>query len=391
MVRVINTALFFLLVTYSCQTNEIGLTETIDLTNGLSMKGEAVLMSEFSDSIEYIFLETTDACLIDAIDKIMIDDSLIFIFNKKQLLIFNVSGKFERSIGKVGKGPGEYLEIIDFTINSRENKIYILDVGQQKVIRYSYDGEFELEFEIESWPYRITSNNDENLILVWVKPNYLLNDNYGFSIYSMDGELIGHSFNRQGEKADNREPSTLLSRLNYYSDSLTYWEINLDTIYRIDKYGEPWPRYKIAYERGRSDEKPGEIAKRYFRYSYFMETDKYLFFLRGTYNNQIMHVIYNKETHEFIKPYFEHQDLNLTLRTGFINNVDGGFPFLPYDALKDGRLYCSFYPYELKSLVDDGVFKNVIILNKQEQEYLYSKVLHSTAIDNPVIMLVTCN
>ena len=245
------TMLIIVLLFFGCNSNSFNRyneeIETIDLTPGLIAKGKAIKLSEYADDIQYIFLEASDDCLIYEIDKIMVDDSLIFIFNKKQFLIFDTTGKFKRSIGRVGKGPGEFLSIMDFTINTNENTIYIYDYNQRKVICYKYNGDLVFEFRLHTNPMRIASLNNESLILSWVKPDFIRNDNYGFTYYTMNGIPIEKAFNRENEKAKS-EILSGLTQLNYYCDSLTYWEIYLNTIYRIAENGKVIPRYKIIYQ-----------------------------------------------------------------------------------------------------------------------------------------------
>ncbi|HEY3373049.1 MAG TPA: 6-bladed beta-propeller [Prolixibacteraceae bacterium] len=364
--------------------------EIINLNEGLENDGIVLKLSDIAKYIQYVPLETTNECLIDKIDKIMIDDSLIFLFNKKQFFIFNKTGKFVRSVGRVGKGPGEYLRIMDFTINSTENIIYIYDSDQKKVLKFNFNGDFDFEFKLSSYPTCITCVDDKFLALSWVKPDFIGNENYGLSYYTLDGQLLSKSFDRENEKAKESMASTFLTRLNYYCDSLTYWEINLDIIYRIIEETKMIPRYKIDYTTNIASKEMNKISKDIFRYSDFIETDKYLFFLRGVFRNKIKHLIYNKETKECRSFSFKHNNnLNFELKAGFINDLDGGFPFLPFDALRDGRIYNIFYPYELKSLIKQDIYDGFTILEKKKQEDLYSKINKSKVMDNPIIMIVT--
>lgn len=364
--------------------------ETININAGLKNEGNAMLISEIAKDIQYVWLETSEECLIGNVDKVMIDNDLIFIYNKKQFLIFNVTGKFERSIGRVGKGPGEYLRIMDFTINSSEKKIYIYDSDQRKVLSFNYNGDFNSEFKINSYPTCITCVDDKYLALLWVKPDFIRNENYGLSYYTFDGKLICKEFNREEENAEESMPSTFLTRLNYYCDTLTYWEVNLDVIYRIDKDKKMIPRYKIDYTKNTDSKDMSKISQDVFRFSHFLETEKNLFFLKGVYNNRIKHLIFNKQTKECHNLSFEfNNNLNLQLEAGFTNDFDGGYPFLPYDVLKDGRIYDTFYPYELKNLIKQNIYEGITILNKQKQKDLYDKINSSDVMDNPIIMFVS--
>jgi hypothetical protein len=93
-----------------------------------------------------IILETSDECLIGAIDGIQVVDNLLFIIDRtitNTLFVFDKDGHFIRKIGTQGKGPGEYLQVADFTVDSLKKEIYLLDSFLRKINKYKIDtGEF---------------------------------------------------------------------------------------------------------------------------------------------------------------------------------------------------------------------------------------------------------
>ena len=374
------------IIVLGCEKNSHEDIEIIDITMGLKAKNEAFRLSRIAERIEYIFLETKEECLINNIDKIMIDDDQVFIFNKKQFFIFYTSGLFKRSIGNFGRGPGEYLRIMDFTINTDDNEIYIYDSDQKKVIVYDYEGNLIFEIKVEGYPTCITCYNNKFLYFSYVRPDFVGNDNYGISVYTLKGELLKKVFNRNEERFDPGIASTFLTRLNHYSDTLTYWEINLDIIYKIIDNDQIIPRYQIYYESISDNKDMGKIEKNTFRYSYFIETENYMFFLKGIYNNNIKHILYDKNSKISYSPYYESKNKNFSLNAGFINDIDGGYPFLPYDAITDGRLYSVIYLYEykIKKALEKGKFEN-----SMENNLFADKLINSKIIDNPAIMIVT--
>ena len=365
--------------------------QNIDITTGLISEPVEIKLSNFTSEIEYIFLETHKKCLLYRIDKVMQDDSLYFVYNKQQLFIFNQNGEFIRQIGRLGKGPGEYLRIMDFTLITSKDNILIYDSDQHKVIKYNYDGTIELEFRINHNATKISTMNDQFLVVSWVKPDFILNDNYSLSIYDLDGKIVNQTLNRDDEKTKLTMPSTFLTRLNYYNDSLTYWETNLDIIYRIDDQGEPIPAYKINYESNDKSKDMSEVTPNIFRFSYFSETNNYMFFLSGVYDNEVKHIGYDKKNDHVFSFNVKHPDKNLMLKCGFVNDIDGGYPFLPFDVLKDGRMYCTFYPYQLKKMIKEKLHSNTEVLNPELQKQLYTKIDNSNDLDNPIIMITRIN
>lgn len=143
--------LFFVIVLsyflYSCgngkkeKTDESEIVSTNCIT--LKIKGDINSLlqidSIFTD-IKTIPLETKDECMIEEIVKaIFYGDKLFLQDNMKRLLVFNTNGKFLYEIGKIGRGPGEFLELRDFDID-KEGNIYILSF--LKILKYKSDGTF---------------------------------------------------------------------------------------------------------------------------------------------------------------------------------------------------------------------------------------------------------
>jgi len=98
--------------------------------------------NNFSDYFEIskvIPLETTDASLIKEISNTHINENEMLIFDRdlKKLLLFDLNGKFIRQIGHEGRGPGEYVKIIDFATTMDHDTISIYDEINQGILRYN--------------------------------------------------------------------------------------------------------------------------------------------------------------------------------------------------------------------------------------------------------------
>ena len=104
---------------------------TINLDN--SKNSSELLYSSFFKEPKTIILETTEDCLIKRIHGIEIFNEKIYIHDDKmkRLFVFNIDGKFNCEIGKPGAGPGEYVELSDFTIDRKNNVIYLWDEAQK--------------------------------------------------------------------------------------------------------------------------------------------------------------------------------------------------------------------------------------------------------------------
>jgi hypothetical protein len=101
--------------------------------------------SEFFADAEVIVLEETNSSLLASIDKICAIGDTLFVMDlsANQVLSFDGSGRFLFKIGRVGRGPGEYRGISDFTIDSKNGRIYILDPNEASINEYmAGDGKF---------------------------------------------------------------------------------------------------------------------------------------------------------------------------------------------------------------------------------------------------------
>lgn len=101
-------------------------------------------LSSFISDIDFIPLETSDKCLIGTINKVLSDEGCYIIHDKRNNTIFrfNKDGKFINQIGVIGRGPHEYTESWDVSIDKIKKEISVLDLSGRKLVRYKYDGSF---------------------------------------------------------------------------------------------------------------------------------------------------------------------------------------------------------------------------------------------------------
>lgn len=134
-----------LLLGISCvnemKINSIGEIPTINVEvsalETIKVKG----LSDIFEPLEIISLETRDESVIQNIDKIEIFGQNIYILDSqgtKGLLVFSIDGKFKYKIGSIGKGPGEYINALDFDVDDSQIRI----LSFKKLIIYDKFGKF---------------------------------------------------------------------------------------------------------------------------------------------------------------------------------------------------------------------------------------------------------
>lgn len=98
-----------------------------------------ILGSTVFDSVRTIILDTIPEAMIGQISKMQVVGNTILVLDDSQskgLFLFDGGGIFLRQIGRRGSGPGEYLEIADFTCDPQRGEVYLLDDQRQRISRY---------------------------------------------------------------------------------------------------------------------------------------------------------------------------------------------------------------------------------------------------------------
>ncbi len=135
------TFLFCLLV-FSCTNSKNSRADyTISVVENLK---DPISLNSLFTEVEYVVLETTEESIFGNIDKLIYSEGQYYIMDgsrTKLIYVFSEEGQFLRTIGKIGKGPGEYSQIADFTIDEESNKVIIL-AHPSTVFVYDKDGDF---------------------------------------------------------------------------------------------------------------------------------------------------------------------------------------------------------------------------------------------------------
>lgn len=128
----------------------------------------------FSD-VDYIPLESTNETLIGFNPQLYVSSSKIYIYDhqyNKRVLVFNREGGFERFIGNVGGGPGEYTMAKNFVVNEPDDEVIINASPTGTLYHYGLDGTFR---NIESLKVSISAFTlaDKNKYWIYTGRNTL--------------------------------------------------------------------------------------------------------------------------------------------------------------------------------------------------------------------------
>ena len=134
---------------------------------------DSIYASSFISSVTPIVLETIDNNLIGFLSAMQVTDSCICILDDGPdssgcLFVFNKQGNFLREIGKKGQGPGEYIGIHDFTIDEKNDQIFLVDDDSEKIRVYQFStGKFlrNIDFKDDNVVYRHIQYNNNKLFV----------------------------------------------------------------------------------------------------------------------------------------------------------------------------------------------------------------------------------
>ena len=153
----------FLLLSCGTETTDGDLPEfPVDKEESASL-----LLSEIAESITAIELELTDESLIwpqrGRTKRIIVSDDMIFLAQSEKVFVFNMDGKYIRSIGSKGQGPGEYNEIRNFAMDEINKRLFVN--AYQKIICYDLAGNYKDQMGGFSRIVDINYINNELLVI----------------------------------------------------------------------------------------------------------------------------------------------------------------------------------------------------------------------------------
>ena len=179
-------------------------------------------LSLYFKNAQTIILETSKDCLIGDINEFQVFNGYIYVldaYKAKSLYVFDIEGKFLRKIGTLGRGPGEYIQITDFTLDTENMFIFVNDWGN-RIHKYQLDGTYVNSINLQAMGASIRSIQYYNSRLYLdVLPWDADNDKYMLvEIDPDDGKIHSRSlplrYNKGWSEGYNKGESFFKSRLN---------------------------------------------------------------------------------------------------------------------------------------------------------------------------------
>ncbi len=308
-------------------------------------------------NVKYIPLETNDNCLISEISQLHIAANDIFILDGLQdnLLRFTSNGRFVNSIGRKGKGPGEYLNPSYFLVDNDNREIEIYDRRQKKIIIYNYSGKYIRNINIDLYFKSFFKDNNKYWAFMANEGNAIDNEKHlNFIKIDSTGKIVEKIFEIENY-------NMLLCRLAHISENVTDGVVSFvlplhKKIYSFDK-NKIEPKYIIDFQEA---EVPDKELKKLFHsrrknqkiinklmdkyalgYHNFIELKEWIYFSYSYKKTKgIKFVLYNKK---------DNKVFNITKNPYKENSWETFFP-IKYGI--NNTFYSSIHPVTFEKLLN---------------------------------------
>ena len=335
------------------------------------------LSVRLNDSVDIISLEVTDECLISAIGKFEYYKDYIFISDRTnaKIFMFSSTGKFIKSIGNFGKGPGRYSSLGDFSFKG--DSIVVQDAFNDSYIIYDFfsDAYREVSCDVHGVEFVLFDN------IAYVISNYYQSKYGSYNLFCYDfntGNLIEPGISFQEEWTKLRSAYGLKRYSDKYNDTgLLIYPLN-DTIYTINKEGV-FPSYLVHFTERSLPEELNIKNEELYRYVHKNRYLKGLEFVQHTENyllgyyidGNFRYILYDKRTSKVV------------VGKQMIFNALGGIPVYDF-ATADNNVFFALYSSDFLlsywSVVKDKCKSHY---NKEKMDLLVSTINEDS---NPVLL-----
>ncbi len=412
-----------LFATGSCKTRELKSSDLVEINIEQNVKNvKPLTICDYHGEISYVPLKDHSIPLkVAAISDF--SQERILVSDRKSCLLCDYQGNLIASIGKSGKGPGEYFVITNMRFGP-DNRIYLQN--ERFILVYDQAGNYLYQFKPEVNP----EVSDRGGIMDSWAP---FNDSLFIGQVSNDSGKEKYKavfFNTTGKTIFRVPNHTFLNIERFYTSgsnshadiynlhgNLIFKEKLNDTVFKVTtnyrlepvyyftlgKYGMPKAiRESITLLR--------EKKMDYIGIEYIMESLQYLFLscnfgnhyparrpepiidkefgIISNYYRGRMLGIYDKSSKELLFAEPEKTD-NLLTNCGLKNDFDGGINFYPREKVNDSTFAMWVDAYQLKEHVASEEFKNSTPKHPNKKRELQELVNRLTDSDNPVLILCT--
>lgn len=353
-------------------------------------------LSEVMTIERVIYLDNTVP--VGRIDKLLFYRDLLCVFDRSitnTVHLFDRQGRYLKTIGRQGEGPGEYRKIHDVQINPYTNLIEIWDGTNQQILSYDEQGNLLQERRVDI--FAAAFGMIDSTTYIFYKGNASFDPSLDYKLIAVDAErqeVNGKLFPVQGAEREFsvQDPNIVL---NYNAANGKHYFTRLfdDHIYSIrDRqltadYFVDFGRRAVDINQVNFNQDKNKIIQDWiFNPDYFtllgsiMETADHLSFA-FTKGGQVINAFHRKEPNQ--THYFQHLE----------NDITGTAVPMPLNADAGGNVYFADEPGMYIAAVQSSVEYNnlseaeVLEQWRTEKPLGYEIYNRISEFDNPVILI----
>jgi len=296
-----------LLSMLACESENATSYDTIDFEEAIS-NSEAFDFTKHVSNIRYVPLETNEHCYLADVRKVVINADFILVSDSEgNLFQFTSSGQFIRRIGRLGKGPGEYLNMTDFVVDNSFKNIYVNTLG----FLYTYDteGNFKTRLPWSSGNLQVMCIDSRNRLFYIMPDARQAKEKTSFDIvyvYDVNGQLL----KTIESNIVRTEGFALFNNINVKNDEIFYKEefgksicrinvnLEVDTAFQIDLG-------KYAFEPEDMNMSKKDTWEDHFRLFNMLSFERYIIFnlQKGLMGATTEATIYDRKKQQLIYPH----------------------------------------------------------------------------------------
>lgn len=240
-----NTLLGFLILLIGCDMKKSSPSMFTELDIS-SYNNERLLCSDKSTDVKYIKLSSdAPSDLIGSVSNVNLHNDLLYVFDSRQkkIVAYNLNGKPQKVLHRVGRGPGEYLSASAWCVGSDDNLVMV-DNRSKKAIFYdggfNFIKEIKLDYNVEA----IEELTPETYIIALAPYN---RDQYKkIQLMCVNKEFAAERVIKEYTEVDVNYVLGAI-KLQKSGDKVFYHRPIDDYIYYIDSNGEISGGYYVNY------------------------------------------------------------------------------------------------------------------------------------------------
>lgn len=341
-----------------------------------------LFLSGLNKKVRYVPLEKREDVLLARINKIYLINDFIFVSDNQSVFQFDINGRFIKQFGGIGRGPGEFIAPIRFSVDPLREEVMIFSTITNRLNVYNMlTGDFKFYRDLPFFVSNFGAFSNGNRFFftqefLSIIPSFSINEVY----FSDTGINLVDSI---GNPLRMNIMGNSVGYVSYFllEDKVYYIYNYRDTLYQISPEFErtPFAVFNLQNELSRDNLEifPVEgqtVFPDFLWISRIVGNSDYLFvdFMKG---------FTGGDTYNPIKLVFDKNTQNSFVTQGFTNDIDGGLSFWPR-WVSNGALINYFHPHEM---ID---YYNKTRGRKTHAEAFVKLVNRLNEYDNPVLMIL---